>query len=275
MMDKALNIDELKLETKPIQGFPAGTRVHTDKGLVPIQEIKVGDMVLSKPENGEGELCYKPVIRTVSYDNKEIWELTYFEIKASTDVSKLYKGKLLQLSRKGKMFSNMATPNHPFWVKGLGWTHLDELKNGQIIETHDPEIFVLVFMVNPLRKTTMTNVAGSYHPSNVFDADKKGIDIEDVEYFSLYEFGDLGASGMVGENSPSPHIVNNQEVHVLTEVFSQKVHNFEVGDFHTYFVTKRGLWVHNTNCANVSPNSLLKDLVTRSGETRPTQDTIF
>ena len=33
-------------------GFVAGTLVHTDKGLVPIQEIKVGDWVLSRPELG-------------------------------------------------------------------------------------------------------------------------------------------------------------------------------------------------------------------------------
>ena len=38
---------------KQAQGFVAGTLVHTDKGLVPIEQIKVGDMVLSKHENGE------------------------------------------------------------------------------------------------------------------------------------------------------------------------------------------------------------------------------
>lgn len=32
--------------------FIAGTLVHTDKGLVPIEQIKVGDMVLSQPEQG-------------------------------------------------------------------------------------------------------------------------------------------------------------------------------------------------------------------------------
>ncbi|ENW83146.1 hypothetical protein F909_00738 [Acinetobacter sp. ANC 3929] len=30
--------------------FPAGTRIITEQGLVPIQDIKVGDMVLSKPQ---------------------------------------------------------------------------------------------------------------------------------------------------------------------------------------------------------------------------------
>ena len=254
--------------------FPAGTRVMTDKGLVSIQDIKTGDMVLSKPENGEGEICYKPVVRTVSYDNKEIWELSYFEISADTDISKLTRIKLLQISRKGKMFSTMATPNHPFWVKGVGWTRLDELKNGQIIETNDPKILALVFMVNPLRKTSKPNVAGSYHPRNLFDADKKGFEIEDVEYFDLFEYSDLGLCGVLGENSSSPFMVDNHEIHVLKENFTLKVYNFEVADHHTYFITKRGLWVHNTNCAEATPDAAPKDLVTRSGNEISKKDTL-
>ena len=34
--------------------FAAGTLVHTINGLVPIEQIKVGDLVLSKPEDGGG-----------------------------------------------------------------------------------------------------------------------------------------------------------------------------------------------------------------------------
>ena len=45
--------------------FPAGTRITTDKGLKRIEDIKVGDMVLSKHESGIGEHEFKPVIRTV------------------------------------------------------------------------------------------------------------------------------------------------------------------------------------------------------------------
>lgn len=46
-------------------GFAAGTLIHTDKGLVPIQELKVGDMVLSRDEhNTDGELAYKRVLNT-------------------------------------------------------------------------------------------------------------------------------------------------------------------------------------------------------------------
>ncbi len=50
-------------------GFVAGTLVHTDKGLVPIQDIKVGDLILSKSvlsklESSIGDIEYKPVIST-------------------------------------------------------------------------------------------------------------------------------------------------------------------------------------------------------------------
>ena len=277
MMDKALNIDELKLETKPIQGFPAGTRVHTDKGLVPIQEVKVGDMVLSKPESGEGKLCYKPVVRTVSYEDKEIWELTYFKVKANTDISKLDKGKLLQLSKKGQMITIIATPNHPFWVKGIGWTRLDELQNRQIIQTKATDIEILVFSVQPRYKTDKPFIAASYSPRNIFDADKKGFDIDNVDYYFFVEQHPDGHRKYIGSgDTPSPLILNELDaINVLSEAFSTTVFNFEVADYHTYFIFNDGLWVHNISCANVSPNSLPKDLVTRSGETRPTQDTIF
>ena len=52
-------------------GFPAGTRINTDKGLISIQNIKVADLVLCRPQNGQGELCYKPIVRTVFHENKE------------------------------------------------------------------------------------------------------------------------------------------------------------------------------------------------------------
>lgn len=155
--------------------FPAGTRIFTDQGLVPIQDIKVGDMVLSKPESGEGELYYKPVISTASYEDKEIWELTYFQVKATTDISKLNKGKLLQLSKKGQMSTIMATPNHAFWVNGIGWTRLDELQNGHILQTKDIDIVILVFSVQPRYKTDKPFIAASYSPRNIFDPDKKAL----------------------------------------------------------------------------------------------------
>lgn len=50
-------------------GFVAGILVHTDKGLVPIQEIKVGDWVLSR-QIGTGSTEYKQVVNTFKSDVK-------------------------------------------------------------------------------------------------------------------------------------------------------------------------------------------------------------
>lgn len=60
-------------------GFVAGTLVHTDKGLVPIQELKIGDKILSKPEGGVGDIEYKPVLSTFkSVEKKRVFKVEYF-----------------------------------------------------------------------------------------------------------------------------------------------------------------------------------------------------
>lgn len=60
-------------------GFVSGTLIHTDKGLVPIQELKVGDMVLSRDEhNPDGALAYKRVLNTfVSSSQQKIFKIEY------------------------------------------------------------------------------------------------------------------------------------------------------------------------------------------------------
>ena len=60
--------------------FIAGTLVHTDKGLVPINKIKVGDRVLSRDENNpDAENVYKRVVSTFkSVEKKRIihqWDM--------------------------------------------------------------------------------------------------------------------------------------------------------------------------------------------------------
>lgn len=51
--------------------FVAGTLVHTKEGLGPIEQIKVGDYVLSKPEEGGGETAYKRVVNTFEFEDKK------------------------------------------------------------------------------------------------------------------------------------------------------------------------------------------------------------
>ncbi len=57
-------------------GFVAGTLVHTERGLVPIEQIQVGDMVLSQPEI-KGELAYRNVLNTFVHEDMEIYLVDY------------------------------------------------------------------------------------------------------------------------------------------------------------------------------------------------------
>ena len=57
--------------------FAKGTLVHTKEGLVPIEKLKVGDWVLSKPEDGTGEVAYKRVTQTFAHGPTEVLNLEY------------------------------------------------------------------------------------------------------------------------------------------------------------------------------------------------------
>ena len=80
LYNQTFDIELLKTDLKYNRAcFVAGTLVHTDKGLVPIQDIKVGDMVLSRDEfNPQGDLQYKPVLSTFKSQQKErIYKVEY------------------------------------------------------------------------------------------------------------------------------------------------------------------------------------------------------
>ncbi|WP_374666500.1 hypothetical protein [Acinetobacter sp.] len=224
-------------------GFPAGIRIATKHGLVPIEQIQKGDLVLTQSDSGQGEPYYQPVDQIFYTEDEEIWQLDYFEVKANTDLTKLHKGKLLQLSHKGKLKGALASSKALLWVKDLGWTPLGELKNGQIIQTKSSEIEALVFMVNPLRETTLANSAGSYHVRNLLDADRKGFDLPDDDYFDLFEFNDHGLCAILAEDSISPLKANGQEVHVLSTTFKRTIYNLKVKERSNFYTFSNGLLV--------------------------------
>lgn len=131
-------------------GFAAGTLVHTDKGLVPIQDIKVGDLILSKPvlsksEDGSSDIEYKPVISTFTSPKKErIFKVEYF----NETVAK--QGK------KGRNYI-FCTSNHPFWVtrqpddtKGE-WLSAERLPAGYLTSAHGDTIALDDYSFIPVR----------------------------------------------------------------------------------------------------------------------------
>ena len=91
--------------------FVAGTFIHTQMGLVPIEEMKPGMLVLSKDlETGETE--YKPVVRT-SYNTAD-----------KLAVITAGNGAIIE-----------STPSHPFYDIHSGWMKAEDLTaSNQVVD---------------------------------------------------------------------------------------------------------------------------------------------
>lgn len=98
----------IKNAVKECNCFTRGTKVSTDEGEKDIEDIEVGDMVLSKDET-TGELAYKEVTATFNHETDEI-----YQIHVGDQVIE-------------------STYNHPFWVEGKGWTYVKDLKVGDLL----------------------------------------------------------------------------------------------------------------------------------------------
>ena len=81
----------------------AGTLVWTASGQQPIEQIQVGDLVLSQDVD-TGELAYKPVLRTTIRPASVL-------VKVVADDEQIE-----------------ASGGHPFWIAGKGWVRARDLK---------------------------------------------------------------------------------------------------------------------------------------------------
>jgi Pretoxin HINT domain len=111
--------------------FAAGTAVTTEEGDKPIEQVKAGDKVLSRNER-TGEQSYHRVLQTFATPDDEIYSLQL----QTTD---------------GKQETLSVTANHPFWLKGKGWTETDLLKSGDLIEAKDGQ-WLTVASVQPTQE---------------------------------------------------------------------------------------------------------------------------
>ena len=94
--------------------FAAGTPVMTAEGSKPVEEIKVGDYVFSRDEhNLEGPVELRRVEKT-------------YQGRAET-----------MLVRVGEQ-EIRTTSEHPFFVRGRGWTPAAELQSGDLVFRREP-----------------------------------------------------------------------------------------------------------------------------------------
>lgn len=97
--------------------FVAGTPVATDGGAVPIDQIGVGTMVLSRNE-ATGRTEPQPVTQVFYYEGRQIYGVTVVD----------GQGRTSQLE---------VTDDHPFKVQGLGWVKSARLKPGMRLQALD------------------------------------------------------------------------------------------------------------------------------------------
>lgn len=204
--------------------FVAGTLVHTKEGLRPIEQIKVGDWVLSKPESGEGEQAYKRVTQTFVTEQQEVWVVDYAVDEAPTPE--------LPPTR-----SLVVTGNHPFWVHRKGWTAARDLKQADDLELYNThETKELGYLLRSLKvlESDRLDCGWARDPEDVLRFKGPMIDLRDggVKVSEYYK-EDVTTSDLTGR------------------YLKRQVFNLEVEDFHTYFVGDAGVWVHNA-CPEIS-----------------------
>ena len=95
----------------------AGTPILTERGFVAVEEMKVGDMVMS--QNVEtGELEYQAVLRPTVRPKTMVYNINV----GNEEIS--------------------ASGGHPFWVSGEGWVLARDLKPGMPLHTPDGSITI-------------------------------------------------------------------------------------------------------------------------------------
>lgn len=205
------------LEKGKVEGsqfcFAAGTIVHTKNGLVPIEQVKVGDWVLSRHDNNTGKQAYKRVLKTIQSDEtKPIIMLRYYSM-LEKEICQLY-----------------VTNEHPIFVKDdygqdVGWRAASTVSHPDQLVSFDGTP-IEAFENCTLWVTPKLGVA--WGQSRVHD------------YGPLVDFS--GSMPKILEGRTSERAMEG-----MFAEFEAIVYNLEVEDFHTYYVGELGIWVHNTS----------------------------
>ncbi len=96
-------------------GVVAGTLVHTDKGMLRIEDVRVGDLLLSTDEHSH-EAIYSRVACAGVDDGQLVRAFAYCADDLSLTVHVCY-----------------VTASHSFWVDGSGWTTADDVREGRFV----------------------------------------------------------------------------------------------------------------------------------------------
>ena len=281
-------IAEAKRQLREPGCFVAGTLVHTKEGLRPIEQIKVGDLVLSKPESGEGEQSYQPVTKAFSYENRELYLLPITELDRVTKKPLRYETQYLAVSG-----------SHPIWVEYYSqlygklagdelvfetintpvndWVTVEDyyLKVWQAMEdwyekeTPPPKAYaVLANGSSVVIDAPYRILQGRLPNEGVQFSDHNSESWDDGCIGKTIRFGMRGAEvpqgpgsyTRLGDAEDANYDYTGYDVDSPMSLIKRSgghlpmrrtVYNIEVANTHSYFVGELGLWVHNKNSSSV------------------------
>ena len=145
--------------------FMAGTLVNTKEGLKPIEEVKIGEYVMSRNEES-GETSYKKVTDTLI---RSTYNICTIELE------------------NGKIKSNTG---HLFMVKDKWWKAAAELKAGDILETADGKCKVVKSITVEEKGYPVTTYNLSVEDNHTFFVGKLGVLTHNMKGFTPCELAD-------------------------------------------------------------------------------------
>jgi chemotaxis methyl-accepting protein methylase len=126
-MPAAPNVSRIASRVK--QAFVRSRRGRpVPHGVKPIEDIVVGDHVWSRTEDSELPVC-RPVTRLFRRPRRQVIEVLYVTA--------------------ARFHRLTATPEHPFWVEGRGWTAARALQAGDRLRTVEGHSIASVLAVEP------------------------------------------------------------------------------------------------------------------------------
>lgn len=150
-----------KPKPSPSLCFTAGTLIKTIQGKKKIEDIQVGDKVLSKDDK-TGKIAYKKVKRLFKREVDKIYTVQVGKEKIET------------------------TAEHPFWVKGKGWVKAKDLQKGDLLEDENGVGLPVEKILIKIEKTTVYNFeVEDFHTYYVSDT---GIWVHNTCIDGLYGF---------------------------------------------------------------------------------------
>ena len=249
------------------KGLVVSTLVHTEEGLVSIKDIKVGDMALSRDQhNAEGELVYKPVLRTIVTEDVPVFFAT-FTPESVDDLP------FEQLTNHNLYVDLLCTANHPFWVRGIGWKTAAELSRGNttVLKNNESAFFEGGSEEGGIEVVFKTDKNAVGFIPNFYDQSNNGrfVNLETGRTLSFGGYDPVFKKLFVEDTDWKQRLLEQtpEEHREHAEFFgfrqgewrdpdtidwnegegplTMTVYNIEVEDTHTYFVGEAGIWVHD------------------------------